>query len=1461
MMASFVHRDDRLALIDQALGLLAIGGPRFDDAVRGDLTLSLESQHNALHPNRFETSDEYAEALLARWEAEAPDALQNVMRTDPVTKVVNGNPPLIGALLGFVLAGDRTARVSPFREVGVLLPLRLETLFDEDEGGRWTLLLRVLPDEVSIRRDRPTMSRAEFGFLAAFWGRSGDPKSETAKPEEWLRSPSGRAAFVDLAARTSAQRATYLASAFPPKFDAGVFSLDEPAGRVGDVESDRIFGLPEELFVTIEDGNKGRIELGSLLPKLPDDEFTIPKDGDAFGNWMFSWKRAQDVGMGKSFLLPEDVRPDTLLARYVCGIGSEEPTELFRGHADAGGMAMLRLGAPTNTVQGQPASDLGQDAEGWADIAANRIAGLVAPGSHLLGLALGGNGSLPFIPGGSADIEDDQLIVKALWPVLWGHWLRDIWQGLEGWPLCWQWSVENVHPEGPILPIRIGAQPYGVLPVTTYNAWQQSGDAVADKLEGQIVKIRQIALPAWTQAGEDGGTIVGADTAGLLDHLARAGVSRDYVYRTFLDADRLSMAYDDPGAFQSAAKAFWAKSAAALGGIVPERRYLAIGPAHALRLPLIGSDRLFPPGMTFVKMLEKLYTEETEIFADFLYHEQLHDIVPRSLLARLMIHSVLLSKAWFVREAGGDHTPLLNPLDFDAALSETDIEKNQVTFRDGFAGGGGDPDLRNFVKTHQAACFELAKRLDSGLGTGKDPLLRDGSDVTTLALKPELMAALERGLRATLDCAGHRIDAYATAIPFRRLIDHAQSDKVRRRLGAYGWLDGPFLGQPGPTASGRLHAPSQAQAITGIILRDKYLSAKTEAAGGRNVWDMDLSSQVVRSAIGIAEELRMGFHFFEVVGRRVEAIVNAPDRIRVLRVARPMRAPDVRDSCHGPEALAGLLADQIPGVLSDDAGKQKLQRDALTALDLALAAHADLTVAEGVFQVVSGNPARAADAADAGAGLGRPATFEFMRTPPSGYRLGTSVLAVLPFVAAGGDLPIELADRSLAAFLGAQFNDAAQFVWSASVDGDASQSVTLADLGFVPLEAVTMTEDLLAGAVRSHLRQPGATVEGSARHKLMRSLAGSLGTPADRADIARAPDTPTDPQKASVASIGTDLKARYMALRVALSDLIAQGEAAVDDDARSTWLRKTLAWGFTGIQVGTLRAPLCDFLFGVLSGDAGIPANEVVPALATSARIMLQDRLDRVAREADPAKDSSVTTLSRAITELVSPGGRLSLTARWATDALTEASALKSEAPLVGADMSWLSPLAAVRPPLARLEAAQLQAQHFASMPPLRAWANTADLWRTDLVAANAELRQASMAQRQAANQPKLDLSRLVVVYGPGNSWTGADVAVSVIDQFSEAVPVRERTGTVGFGFNAPASRPPQAILLAVPPRTDAGLDPSMVFDILADTRKLVRARAARPESVGNQGLLPAMWFDAASPFQIRLDDGSQFHR
>ncbi len=95
---------------------------------------------------------------------------------------------------------------------------------------------------------------------------------------------------------------------------------------------------------------------------------------------------------------------------------------------------------------------------------------------------------------------------------------------------------------------------------------------------------------------------------------------------------------------------------------------------------------------------------------------------------------------------------------------------------------------------------------------------------------------------------------------------------------------------------------------------------------------------------------------------------------------------------------------------------------------------------------------------------------------------------------------------------------------------------------------------------------------------------------------------------------------------------------------------------------------------------------------------------------------------------------------------------------------------------------------------------------------------------------------------------------MGLIDAFSEAMPMSERTTMTAFGFNAPASRAPQAILLAVPPAARLRLEPELLRQIVAETRALAHARTVRLEDLGRfQALAPTSWLRANGPLRMRL--------
>jgi hypothetical protein len=86
-------------------------------------------------------------------------------------------------------------------------------------------------------------------------------------------------------------------------------------------------------------------------------------------------------------------------------------------------------------------------------------------------------------------------------------------------------------------------------------------------------------------------------------------------------------------------------------------------------------------------------------------------------------------------------------------------------------------------------------------------------------------------------------------------------------------------------------------------------------------------------------------------------------------------------------------------------------------------------------------------------------------------------------------------------------------------------------------------------------------------------------------------------------------------------------------------------------------------------------------------------------------------------------------------------------------------------------------------------------------------------------------------------------VAGLVVDEWTERIPAKEVTTGVAFHFDAPSSRAPQSMLLAVTPEEDPEWSLDLVVATLLQTLELSRMRAVGPQSLEAYGHhLPAIF-------------------
>ena len=405
-----------------------------------------------------------------------------------------------------------------------LLPVRLETRFDEPDGFTGTRLrVLVVPDVCWYDRHQPP-SQAEIDLLDKAVGDAGGPLV-TGAPS----TPEAAAAFDALAAKVGPGRALWLARTSPT----------EAPGRDG-AQGTRIHGLPQrlELYAALGDGPDAPAPafLGTTKNETT-QELVVTPSPDVDGGWWPSWSALEDAGLTFTVDLgepPGPIVPADITALYVVGLGQADTADTLRAHLDAGDLGVLHAGLPTNTIAGTPTADLGADPAAWRALGERDTYGE----EDLLARALTGDpAALGPLVGSSPDSLGDhatRVLIPALWPALRGHAVTEIWgttarlvAGAES-----QWPSENLRPDGPLPLLRIGDQPYGVWPVSDWERWEPDDDGEpAEGGDPDVPVATRLRDLAADRARSGLGTVVGADAAKLWDLLAQTPTSDAYEVR------------------------------------------------------------------------------------------------------------------------------------------------------------------------------------------------------------------------------------------------------------------------------------------------------------------------------------------------------------------------------------------------------------------------------------------------------------------------------------------------------------------------------------------------------------------------------------------------------------------------------------------------------------------------------------------------------------------------------------------------------------------------------------------------------------------------------------------------------------------------------------------------------------------------------------------------------------------
>ncbi|MEP6491825.1 MAG: hypothetical protein ABJF01_04065 [bacterium] len=1380
----------------------------------------------------------------------------------------------------------------------MLLPVRVETRYTADGTS---LRVRIYPDDIHIdaldRGISPEENAAGIAYWTAVWRATDDAAAE---------------AWRTLLAAVGRLRALWVARALQPVNIDQRTTVGAPEFRDVPPRSKRPAVarlLPDAFSATVIQGAQRTTATGrAILPEVtvglfaPDLATLSSVHGVkvvAGSEWLADYAEAERIGMAITVPLPvASVKVDRLV---VYGVRrSIQPknvpdalTALLESHRCGRGLAFIPQGTPTNNTE--------TDRAGWQrriePRAPLRDAVPIDARSNTTVLAT----ALGLDPPAFADVDhaDDreqaraQAMNVALWGSSWGSFLDKINRVTKNGATLSDAAREDtrvfhrdyVRGRGPLPAVRVGNQPYGILPVSTTSKWRP------DRFEGGLLPILTRLRDKWRQSVSNVPRVgVGPIDKTLLELLGSTPVCAELRVRSVLASEFAFLGGEASGSSESdinlekiLEELIWEDVIGSVELVHPSG---SLGEQRPLLLPLaVDGDAAFidalladrPPTPTSVfQVLLVLAWDRAgrEVIKDSA-DGRLPEIVRNATTLTAADRERTLAVA-----TRAESTP--------AATLFTEAARLSASF------AASAPTLSEFqpVPALQRSFGELAlesttvsARSELGLygayawlnSQGRLNEIRDAIiSLKETALDERLILVAE-----TLDTASHRLDAWITGLVERRRSAQRAAKPVGLTIGAYGWVEDiePATGRD--NHGGFVHAPSLAQAAAAGILRSAYLSHNADA-GGDGAFAIDLTSGRVRSALHLIDGVRQGQPLAGLLGYRCERAVHEAklDRfILSLRKLAPLTqgkltdrgetvapgaleilaAGNVLDGIELVEKYQGKIAGWGPAKIREKLNERPTDNpylvgpwDALTDPEwdkidaairetaAALDATADLLLAESVHQLVAGSSDRAGAALDAASGGDSPPPEpDFIETPVEGMPFTYRILAVAGDAAPWNvSRPRSAAEPRLEAWAAARLGDPSTIVVATTDDGTR---VTVAESGQCALDLVYDAADrsafdqrlraalpAVAGAVFHDARDPAWAPELRAIGDVFEAAASIRAMmvrsrPAAPSDLTL-PNSP--PTRAVSEAEMTSAQTRVMTAR----DLL---------DVRSRVLDAMLADRVADPE--QMRRVLEDLAaFGLVPP---LVAAEQLPIVAQS---ILASAIRRV-KDAD-------TALARPLADetIINAGQAVFGEGFWIVPAIDPPDAddgwsAALVAPPAGATATtirtMLTDYAAIRDGTRRY----LEATMLTDAPPARA---------AQLAGPGKNPPKAWVGGTLSLADPTPDTPVVSTVLDVAGNYDGQSVtAALVIDEWIEVVPIRARRGsaddapvverlTTGVTFNAmaPAARAPQAILLAIAADADRWTGETIV-EVLEDTMELARLRAVTLERTnGIARIMPALY-------------------
>jgi hypothetical protein len=860
-------------------------------------------------------------------------------------------------------------------------------------------------DEILVIPTQAPLAAAEAAAVSAYWAAAWTGADDKAA----LRAA---ATALDNAAGTA--RATQLRASYVPfnlsdtptppatRHDAAVsvafliFPADPPTKQATWTQAPQVRQFPERFVVIGYVGGEPVLQaIGGLVtlplyvgpdPSADPGSAIHPDGGNLFVpdqlRWMVDFETAVAAGLALSIpLTPAQAQGgfDRLLVIGVQMAASENDGAaaleqlLYHHLVGRSGLSLIPQGTPTHNTTGTGTgyTVLDNADESFADRQNEPLFTTTADiwskrDGQWLAEALGVSSGLiaTVHASGGQDQMQARAMQRALWPATLGYWMDKMMTPVFGDDVVEatrEYFTRYVSGRGSVPALRIGGQPYGVLPTTAFSriGWLSqppAGDAPAAAFLSRLLALATTAGQDWATMSSQAAYVGsgGDPQQTLLDVVGLQPSSVEYYSRTAESISELFNVQNLWGfgpAFFRALQELALDAAAA--GLLGELGYQGQPPdilqhlfcTDASRLDTIIDDRPLSESRPI-----RSYTSDHRNYITWLIdaaNTSLDAVVgeqgfaggasPQALLYLLLRHALMLGyydTAYGLNKTAGTISPAgLAALKPEAPFVH--VTETAPASESRFA----------LLYATQPAITSSPTMLVSDYITARLPTLPEAAgladQLAAMAILADAPTAqLERAFAEHVDLCGYRYDAWLLGLVNYQLEQMRAAQKDEKSaggvyLGAYAWLENlrpspaqlePVQLPPGldtvfgggapirsdPANGGYVHAPSLPHARTAAILRSGYLANATSA--NPQSLAVNLSSDRVRAALATLEGIRDGQSLGALLGYRFE--VGLHDDYGLAEVDQfiyPMRKafPLVADSLASTATPPGVPIEAI----------------------------------------------------------------------------------------------------------------------------------------------------------------------------------------------------------------------------------------------------------------------------------------------------------------------------------------------------------------------------------------------------------------------------------------------------------------------------------------------------------------------------------------------------------------------